>query len=342
MQMKAVNTTNRIISFAKNAAVAVGAIAFFLVTGFQWFPQIHHAPAVLAAEDDPQSPPEYGLTLCENPAFDMQVVRLAAIGDTKSCDERQAKVAALLFRINQRERLDGVLLLGDNVPGRYAPEKAIRKSFLEPYAPLIDGGVRFYAVLGNHDVRKGMVEYETNYPLLNMNGKRYYSKVFGDNLVEVFFLDSTTIRKDREQVAWLKDLLRRSTAYWRVVAMHNPLYSTAKYHPSDKTLIQLLEPIFTEYRVNLVLSGHNHVYERLYPINGIEYITAGSGGELRKRDLIPKSSQRAAGNDQENIALILQFSPEACQYIAYTPDEKVADEGKIAAAQATAVRLSTR
>lgn len=241
-------------------------------------------------------------------------------------------IAALLYRISQRARLDGVLLLGDNASRWFAPEKAIQKSLLEPYAPLIDSGVPFYAVLGNHDIHKDMVECQTRHACLNMNGKRYYSKVFGDNLVEVFFLDSNTIKKDPQQMAWFKQSLLGSPAHWKVVAMHHPLHSTAKYHPSDNSLIQLLEPVFAEHGVSLVLSGHNHVYERLYPINGIEYITSGSGGELRKGDLIPKSSQRAAGNDQVNVALILQFSPEACHFTAYAPDEKVVDEGEIATA----------
>ena len=74
-------------------------------------------------------------------------------------------------------------MLGDNIYGGDSPRDFARK-FEEPYKPLLDAGVKFYASLGNHDNPD-----ERQYKLFNMGGKRYYS--FKKNDVAFFALDST-------------------------------------------------------------------------------------------------------------------------------------------------------
>ena len=60
---------------------------------------------------------------------------------------------------------DAVLMLGDNNYGDGSPE-SYRVRFEEPYKPLLDAGVRFYAARGNHDAGA-----QWNYPLFNMGGR---------------------------------------------------------------------------------------------------------------------------------------------------------------------------
>ena len=60
-----------------------------------------------------------------------------------------------------------------------------------------------------------------------------------------------------------------------------PLYSEGKFHGPDTGLQALLEPIFEKYHVNVVFAGHDYVYERIKPQNGIYYFVLGSSGELR-------------------------------------------------------------
>lgn len=278
------------------------------------------------------APFEHKLILCEIGARRDDVVRLAAIGDAGTGDSRQTMIGSVLYHVDQDTSLDGILLLGDNIVGwneTGLPEDAYREYFEAPYAPLLSSGVPFYAALGNHDTREGGTYRQTLYPLFNMEDRRYYSRVFGDEMVEVFFLDSNTIKRDPQQVAWVNDSLSRSRAAWKVVALHHPIYSTAKEYPSDPSMIELLEPILVKNGVDLVLCGHNHIYERLRPVHGIHYITAGSGGKLSRGGLAPDSSMRAAGNDEENVALVLQFDAETCRFTAYGPNEEVVDQGKI-------------
>ena len=62
-----------------------------------------------------------------------------------------------------------VIMLGDNIYGGDSPADFARK-FEEPYKPLLDAGVKFYASLGNHDNPD-----ERLYKLFNMGGERYYT-----------------------------------------------------------------------------------------------------------------------------------------------------------------------
>jgi len=74
--------------------------------------------------------------------------------------------------------------------------------------------------------------------------------------------------------------------------------------------------VFSKYGVSIVLQGHNHVYERLTPINGITYITAGSGGEVDKGNSKPGAMQRVVGNDETEIFLMLEFDEKTCRLTA--------------------------
>lgn len=254
-------------------------------------------------------------------------VRLAAIGDVRSGDDNQLRIANLLEQVHQKAPLQGVILLGDNAPLFEPPAKGLR-DIIRPYAPLIRDRVPFYAVLGNHDLRRGMRKEQLGFEPYNMDGRPYYSRTFG-GVVEVFFLDSNTMANDREQLEWLKRSLDESTARWKVVAMHHPLYATARRKRESRSLTLLLGPIFSAKGVDIAVSGHNHLYERLRPIDGVTYITAGSGGELTKGGLQPENFLRVAGNDTDNVALILQFTPDACRFLAYTAAGQLADSGTL-------------
>lgn len=283
------------------------------------------------APDIRETPGPYGTTLfIATPSDpDRTVVRLAAMGDTRSGDSTQAQLGAALYHVDQTTPLDGIILLGDNISYTGDPE-SLNDSFEKPYVPLLRNGVRFFAVLGNHDVTGGFSEFQLNIPAFNMNGKRYYSKVFKEGLVECFFLDSNTFVTDSSQQKWLLRQLYESTAEWKIVASHVPIYGSIERRPSpDLDLRRVLEPILVDGGVQVYLAGHNHVYQRLQPRLGIQYFTAGSGGELDRGQLLPDDPDLVTGEDQTNVALILEFTREECQFRAINPMEEIMDQGTI-------------
>ncbi|MCA9426236.1 MAG: glycosyltransferase family 39 protein [Candidatus Omnitrophica bacterium] len=258
-----------------------------------------------------------------------RIVRLAALGDTRSGDSGQIQLGSALYHTDESEALNGIVLLGDNISFLGEPEY-FEEHFVKPYNALLDAGVKFFAVLGNHDIKGGHSGFQLNHPFLNMNGRRYYSEVFGENLVECFMLDTNTIVADPKQVDWLNRSLQKSKARWKVVAMHEPIYGAIERRPeADEQLRERLEPIFVKGGVDIALSGHNHVYQRRQPIKNIHYFTAGSGGKLDRGQNLEEDPGLLAGNDQTNVALILEFNESECRFEAIDSLEDVVDSGTI-------------
>jgi len=233
-----------------------------------------------------------------------QALAFAVIGDTGTGAPPQFEVARQMKTYRNQVRFDFVLMLGDNIYFKGEP-KLLGPRFEQPYQELLQDGVKFYAVLGNHDVmtRKG-AEAEVSYDKFNMGGQRYYSFVKGDALVEFFALDSNSMTA--EQLSWLEDKLQSSKARWKVAFAHHPIYSSARRHGSDLGLRAKLEPRFVRYHVDAVFAGHDHVYERTKLQQGVSYFIEGASGQLRKGNLNRQSPLFEAGNDQVNSFLIVQ------------------------------------
>jgi hypothetical protein len=111
--------------------------------------------------------------------------------------------------------------------------------------------------------------------------------------VDFFVINSNTFNTDAVQQKWLDKQLAASTADWKIVMGHHPIYSSGE-HGFNKELHETLEPILDKHHADLYLAGHDHDYERFQPIQGVQYIVAGGGGAyLRGFDKpMPKSLVR--------------------------------------------------
>ncbi len=201
------------------------------------------------------------------------LLRFTVAGDVGTGDENQYKTAAAMTSLLREGPIDGLILLGDNVYPDGDPELLDITVFI-PYGSLFYSGTELMAVLGNHDVENGNGPGQIE--ALGMPG-RWYSREFDDLLF--VGLDSTT-PEDPTQLQWLEDTLAASTAKWKIVATHHPPYS-AGHRGSDRASQEAFVPIFERYDVDLVLSGHDHDYQRSKIVNGITYMVSGGGGKIR-------------------------------------------------------------
>ena len=80
----------------------------------------------------------------------LDAVRFAVIGDNGTGDRAQLDVAAQMVAARAQFPFDLVLMVGDNLFGRPSARE-FADGFERPYKPLLDAGVRFQAILGNHD-----------------------------------------------------------------------------------------------------------------------------------------------------------------------------------------------
>ena len=81
--------------------------------------------------------------------------------------------------------------------------------------------------------------------------------------------------------------------------------------------------------VSAVFQGHDHVYERIKPQNGIHYWVIGSGGRFREGDLDKRSALTAKGYDRDNAFLIVEISGDTLSFNAVSRTGQVVDSGEI-------------
>ncbi len=253
-------------------------------------------------------------------------VTFAVIGDNGTGGRNQMDIAHQMARSYEETPYGLVVLLGDisyygSIADRY------EEVFLEPFAPLLNAGVTFELAVGNHELEfepssEANQEIVRRLEVVGEEGS-FYSVVQGP--VEIFIIDSSTPQvtgaAGPEQITWLEDALATSTAPWKVAALHHPPYSSGG-HGSSLAVREVLEPLFVEHGVHLVLTGHDHHYERTVPIEGVTYVVSGAGSKLRGTD---RSDFTA---EAENLLqfMIVEATTDAIRLRAVGVDGAVIDE----------------
>jgi acid phosphatase type 7 len=142
-------------------------------------------------------------------------------------------------------------------------------NFFAVYAPLIKSFAMFPSI-GNHDDSS---VFRRVFDLPRAGEHNWYSFDYGD----IHFVALDTNNVDAEQEDWLRADLAATDREWIVVFGHHPPYSSGE-HGSSTGLRAKLDAIFQEHPVDLVLSGHDHDYERMEPQGGVHYVVTGGGG----------------------------------------------------------------
>lgn len=244
-------------------------------------------------------------------------VRFAVIGDTGTGGSKQHEVGDVLLRSYQAFPFEFVLMLGDNLYGGESP-KDYRAKFEDVYRTLMDNEVKFYATLGNHDEPA-----QRYYEHFNMEGKEYYRFTKGN--VAFYSLNSNYM--DKKQIQWLESELAKDTTKWKVFFCHHPPYSSGGKHGSDKQLREVVEPIFVKYGANLVLTGHDHFYERIKPQKGIYYFVSGAGGKLRRGDIKNNSPLTDKAYDTDMSFMLVEIAGDQMYFQAISRTGETVDTG---------------
>jgi hypothetical protein len=256
-------------------------------------------------------------------------VKFAVIGDSGRGTPPQHEVAAQMKRFRELFDYAFVLMVGDNIYEGPATPEDYRLKFEEPYRDLLAANVRFFAVLGNHDDPQ-----QIWYPPFNMKGERYYTFAPPEDVltrvttrVEFFALDSTQL--DPVQLQWLEERLARSTAQWKIVFLHHPLYTSGRYRDVSRAHRWALEPVLVRHNVDAVFSGHEHIYQRTVLLNGIQYFVSGGAGSLRPGDGVATSFIARTYDDDYHFMLV-EIEGDALHFQAISRTGETIDAGAVA------------
>ena len=255
-------------------------------------------------------------------------VKFAIIGDSGRGTPEQHQVAAQMVRFRERFKYNFVLMLGDNIYEGPATPDDYRRKFEEPYQPLLEDDVKFFAVLGNHDDPR-----QVAYVPFNMKGERYYSFAPPEDpltrlttRVEFFAVDSTNL--DGAQLTWLDERLTLSTAAWKVVFLHHPLYTSGRYRNQSRAHRWALEPIFERHGVDIVLSGHEHIYQRSQLQQNVLYFVSGGAGSLRQGDGT-SAAFIARTYDDDYHFMLMEIEGDAMHFQAVSRGGETIDAGTL-------------
>ncbi len=236
------------------------------------------------------------------PGFEA-TTRFAAIGDYGQNTPGEGAVANMVSIWD----LDYIITLGDNnyPAGALATLDENITAYYSDYIEPIAGSTHFFPSLGNHDWGEGGVQSITcagsacTGPYLDYFGlpgnERYYDFIQGP--VHFFVLDSDPrepdgITANSTQGLWLQNALDNSTSPWNVVYFHHPPYSSGLHGNTPN-----LQWPFKDWGADLVLTGHDHNYERIV-VDGLTYIVNGSGGaNLRDCEALVPGSQICYDDD---------------------------------------------
>jgi predicted phosphodiesterase len=253
------------------------------------------------------------------PPIGKNSVKFLVIGDSGTGDRAQIETAAQMWKAHAVFPYEFAIMLGDNMYGSERPQDYARK-FEQPFKPLLDANIKFYASLGNHDDPN-----QRFYKHFNMGEKRYYTYQKGD--VRFFALDSNYM--DQDQQRWLMDELSRSNSKWKIAYFHHPIYSSGGRHGSEVDLRGIIEPIFIKHNLNVVFAGHEHFYERLKPQKGIAYFTAGGSAKLRAGDIMQNSPLTAKGFDADQSFMLVEIDGDILRFQTITRRGKRVDSGEV-------------
>jgi hypothetical protein len=229
------------------------------------------------------------------PAVGSGQVRFLAFGDSGVGSSVQRQLASRMTG----EAFDFALHTGDVAYGAPTGSGAgtmpqLQQWFFDIYRDWLRTHP-IYPSIGNHDDEaQWALPYRSAFVLPTSgatasfpdHAERYYSFDYGP--VHVVVLDTELafqeVARRQVQIDWLTRDLGATRQPWKVAVFHRSPYSAGGGHGSDVLVQSTLEPIFAAQGVSLVLSGHEHSYERTLPQAktgdglGITYIVSGGAG----------------------------------------------------------------
>lgn len=218
-----------------------------------------------------------GSTFYAAPASSSSTVKFTAYGDTRTNGSVHNGLAGQVVSLFQSDPAFQSLNLnvGDWVSAD-TTSAWTGEWFVSSYTSLRaqDASLADIGVRGNHE--GGATLWRQYWPEPFNSGGLYWSFDYGP--MHVTMLDQyTSYTAGSAQYNWLVADLAASTKTWKIVVLHEPGWSANGGHPDNTTVQTVLQPVFQQYGVALVLGGHNHYYARAL-VNGIVHLTVGGGG----------------------------------------------------------------
>jgi len=252
-----------------------------------------------------------------------------AVGDIAGENDGDSAVAAMLSRHN----FDALLTLGD-----HAYENGSAEEFLELYEPTFGAfDARVRPAPGNHDyATEGAEGYFSYFSERSptFSGAPYYAFALGGWRIYSLNSEIGEGQPGSGMYEWLRTDLVRNPADCVLAYWHKPILTVGR-KDNDEGGMALIWSMLAANGGDVVLTGHDHNYQRWDPIDGMTSFVVGTGG--RSRYPIGRADDRLAFADDDHYgALEMGLGPEGASYTFRAADDQVLDTGEISCSSAVA------
>ena len=228
-------------------------------------------------------------------------VKLMLLGDTGRGNLIQNQIATLL----RKENPEAVMIAGDMVYPDFRPDYEDFRHF-SIYKKQMKS-VPFFTTIGNHDLYQGDTHYinafhlpTNNLPSLGLKHpevpyrfsgtEHFYSFDVGDAHISVLYnpwYAHHNFSKDTNQLHWLTNDLAKTSKPWKLLLMHFPVASSSGHgwssydgnaQPDTFDFGNTIYPIVDKYKIDLMMAGHSHAFEKFNPVAGCIPVISGAGG----------------------------------------------------------------
>lgn len=273
------------------------------------------------------------------PDDDPYPLRVGVVGDSGYGEQETKDLAASMATYEP----DFVLHTGDLVylaQNNLDPAHAYAEKYYRAFEPILHDAP-IYPVVGNHEhyadvVHRGSYAYYHAYPRFPGSSgvisgepalREWYAFSYGD--IQFVLLNTQTFfgyPGRAEQSAWLEERLADPDFAYSIVVFHVPPFTSGKHTPDGAGVQADWVPLFETYDVPLVLSGHDHNYERLER-QGTTFIVTGGGSGV----LYPQTTELEFSRffSQRMHFVVLDIYPDRIQLSAIGLDGEIFDQASI-------------
>lgn len=178
-----------------------------------------------------------------------------------------------------RAYIDLLLTTGDNAY-RSGSNNQFQDGFFNPYKNIMRN-ITVWPVYGNHDARRWVFFDLFTFPAQAESGgtasatEHYYSFDYANIHFVVLDTQESKLHQDSAMQRWLINDLKATKQQWLISVFHHPPYTKGTHDSDDpwdsgRRLFRIREnilPVLEQAGVDLVLSGHSHMYQRSHLIN---------------------------------------------------------------------------
>jgi predicted phosphodiesterase len=223
-----------------------------------------------------------------------------------------------------------------------------QESFFDVYRESL-AGTPWFPCPGNHDIDATAEHYRAAFHL--PEGPTGDELNYSFDAADAHFVSmSSPSRYPPAVLEWLAVDLESTSKAWKIVFFHEPPYSSSR-HGGEPTARELVVPILEEHGVDLVVCGHEHVYERTYPLrgdrvrsgwqepsyvdpSGIVYLVSGGGGAGLYTDRDPMDDailtpQFRVSYESMHHAVFLTITRDELTIEARANDDRLIDRATI-------------